>query len=74
MQKNQQNNWYINTKSTLGCKYIQLSMEDIAMSYFTNSFNPGSNENPEFYSYIINDHEQYACDSHTHMFHPLNLF
>ena len=50
----------------------QLSMEGISVEYFTSSFDPGKNEEKyEFHSYISEDNEQYACDSHAYMFHLL---
>ena len=50
-------------------------MEGIAVEYFTNSVDPGSNETkPEFHSYISDENEQDACDSHYHMVHLLKTF
>ena len=47
-------------------------MEDIAVEYFTTSVDIGNNEERyEFHSYISDDNEKYACDSHTHMVHLL---
>ena len=47
-------------------------MEGIAIEYFPNSIDPGSNEKKyEFHSYISDNNEQDACDSHDHMFHLL---
>ena len=47
-------------------------MEVIDVDCFTNPFYPGRNETKfEFHSYISDDIEQYACDSHIHM---INLF
>ena len=44
-------------------------MEVVAVEYFPNSVDPGSNEKSEFHSYISGDNEQYACDLHAHIFH-----
>ena len=44
-------------------------MEYISVEYFTNSIDPGSNENYEFCSYISDENEQDACDSHAHLFY-----
>ena len=49
-------------------------MEGISVEYFTNSIDPGSNENYEFHSYISDDNEQDSCDSHAHMFHLIKNF
>ena len=47
----------------------QLSMEGIAVEYFTSSFDPGKNKvKYEFYSCISDDNEQYECYSCAHMF------
>ena len=44
-------------------------MEGISVEYFTNSINPVSNDTKsEFHSYISDDNDQDACDSHDHMF------
>ena len=43
-------------------------MEGIAVEYFTNSIDTGNNGKiSEFNSYISDDKEQDACDSHAHM-------
>ena len=48
----------------------QSSMEVTAIEYFPSLFDPGNNEEKyEFHSYISDENEQYACDSHAHMFH-----
>ena len=48
-------------------------MEGIAVEYFPNSIDHGINENKsKFHSYISDYNEQYAYDSHTHVFHILN--
>ena len=45
-------------------------MEFIAIEYFPTSVDNGNNEEKyEFHSYISDDNEQDACDSHAHMFH-----
>ena len=45
-------------------------MEVIAVEYFPNSFDPCNNEEKsEFHSYIRDDNEQDACDSHAHLVH-----
>ena len=45
-------------------------MEDIAVEYFPTSVDIGNNEErSEYHSYISDDNEQYACDSHAHMVH-----
>ena len=45
-------------------------MEGIAVEYFPNSIDHGINENKsKFHSYISDYNEQYAYDSHTHVFH-----
>ena len=45
-------------------------MEGISVEYFTSSFDTGTNlEKSELHSYIIDENEQDACDSHAHMFH-----
>ena len=50
-------------------------MEVIAVEYSPSSINTGCNEEKyEFHSYISDDKEQYACDSHAHMFHLMFLF
>ena len=49
----------------------QSSMESISVEYFPSSIYLGRNEKNEFYSFISDDNEQYACDSHDHMFHLL---
>ena len=47
-------------------------MEGISVEYFTSSIDTGNNEEKyEFHSYISEDNEQYACDSHAYMFHLL---
>ena len=43
-------------------------MEGIAVDYFPNLIDPGSNEKTEFYSYISDDNEQDSCYSHSCMF------
>ena len=46
----------------------QLSMEGIAVAYFSNSVDPGRNETEsQFHSYTSDENEQYGCDSHAHM-------
>ena len=53
----------------------QLSMESIAVEYFPTSVDIGNNEEKsELYSYISDDNEQYACNSHAHMVHLLKIF
>ena len=50
-------------------------MEGIAFEYVTSSIDPGnSKEKSELNSYINDDNEQDACDSHAHMFHLLKTF
>ena len=45
-------------------------MEVIAVKYFPNFVDTGINEKKsEFHSYIGDDNEQGACDSHARMFH-----
>ena len=45
-------------------------MDVIAGVYSTSSFDTGNNkEKSESQSYIGDDNEQYACDSHAHMFY-----
>ena len=44
-------------------------MEGIAVEYFPNSIDTGSNEKSEFHSYISDDCEWNACVLHSHMFH-----
>ena len=47
-------------------------MEGIAVEYFTNSIDTGNNGKiSEFNSYISDDKEQDACDSHAHMLYIL---
>ena len=46
-------------------------MEGIAVEYFTNSIDTGSNKKSKFHSYISDDKKN-ACDSHSHIFHLLN--
>ena len=49
-------------------------MEGIAVEYFPNSVDTGKNEiKSEFHSYIIDDNEQDACDSHSRMFFVFSL-
>ena len=49
-------------------------MEDIAVEYFPTSIDTGKNEEKsEFHSYIRDDNEQDACDSHAHMVHLLKI-
>ena len=54
----------------------QLSMEGIAVEYFPTSIdNVNNKEKSEFHSYISDNHEQDACNSHAHMVHLLkNIF
>ena len=48
----------------------QLSMEGIAVEYFSTSVNIGNKEEKyELHSYISDDNEQDECDLHAHMFH-----
>ena len=50
-------------------------MEGIAVEYFSRSFDPGKNEeNSEFHSYLSDDNEHDAGDSHAHMFNILKHF
>ena len=43
-------------------------MEGIAVEYFPSSFDIGNNIGKyEFHSYISDENEQDACDSHAHM-------
>ena len=50
-------------------------MEGIAVEYFPTSIDTGKNEEKyEFHSYISDDDEQDACDSHAHMVHLLQTF
>ena len=45
-------------------------MEVIAVEYFPTYIDTGKNEEKsELHSYISDDNEQYACDSHAHMVH-----
>ena len=45
-------------------------MEDIAVEYFPTSVDIGNNEErSEYHSYISDDNERDACDSHAHMVH-----
>ena len=48
-------------------------MEGIALEFFPNTDKIRSNEpKPEFYLYISDDNEQYACNFHDYMFHWFN--
>ena len=49
-------------------------MEGIAVEYFLTSIDTGNNEKKELHSYVSDDNEQDACDSHAHMVHILNIF
>ena len=50
-------------------------MEGIAGEYFPTSVDNGNNEEKsEFNSYISDDNEQDACNSHAHMVHLLKIF
>ena len=51
-------------------------MEGISVEYFPTYIGTGNNEEKsEFHSFISDNNEQYACDSHAHMLHPLkNIF
>ena len=50
-------------------------MESIAVEYLPTSIDTGNNEETsEFHSYISDDNEQNACDSHAHMVHILKTF
>ena len=50
-------------------------MEGIAVEYCPTSVDIGNNEEKsEFHSYISDENEKYACDSHAHMVHLLNFF
>ena len=50
-------------------------MEGIDVEYFPNLIDPDNSVGKsEFHSYIIDDNEQYACNSHAHMFHPLKIY
>ena len=43
--------------------------------YLPLTIDPGNNkEKSEFHSYITDNNEQYACDSHAHMFHIFKTF
>ena len=45
-------------------------MERITVEYFPNSVDTGRNiTKSEFNSYLSNENEKYACDSHAHMIH-----
>ena len=45
-------------------------MEVIAVEYLPSSFDTVKNkEKSEFHSYISDDNEQDACDSHAHLVH-----
>ena len=47
-------------------------MEGISGEYFPTSVDNGNNEEIfGFHSYINDDNEQYAWNSHAHMIHPL---
>ena len=50
-------------------------MEGIAVQYLPISIDPSNNkEKPEFHSYISNENEQDACNSHANIFHILFFF
>ena len=50
-------------------------MEGIDVEYFPNSVDNENNEEKyEFHSYISDDNEQDACESHAHMVNLLNVF
>ena len=50
-------------------------MEGIAVEYFPTSLDIGNNgEKYEFHSYISDENEQDARDSHSHMVHLLIFF
>ena len=50
-------------------------MEGSAVEYFPTSVDIGNNEEKyEFHSYISDENEQDACDSHYHMVHLLKTF
>ena len=42
-------------------------MEGIAVEYFSNSVDPGSNKKIKFHSYISDESEQDVCDSHANI-------
>ena len=49
-------------------------MEGIAVEYYPTSIGTGNNEETsEFHSYISDDNEQDACDSHYHMVRLLKI-
>ena len=53
----------------------QLSMEGTTVEYFPTYIDTGNNEEKyEFHSYISDDNEQDACDSHARMVHLLKTF
>ena len=48
-------------------------MEGIAVEYFPASVDISNNEEKsELHSYISDENEEFACDSHAHMVHILN--
>ena len=50
-------------------------MEGIDVEYFQNSIDIGNNEEKyEFHSYISDENEQDACDSHARMVYLLKTF
>ena len=54
---------------------MQWSMEKIAIDYFPNPFDPGSKETKYgFHSYISDENEQYACDSHDYTVYLLKIY
>ena len=44
-------------------------MEGVAVEYLTSSIDPGKKVKSEFHSYISDENEKYARDSHAHMLH-----
>ena len=50
-------------------------MEGIAVDFFPNSIDPGSNEKKsEFHSHVSDDNDQYPCDSHAYIFHTFKTY
>ena len=50
-------------------------MEGIAVEYFPTYIDTGINEGKyDLHSYVSDDNEKYACDSHAHMVYLLKIF
>ena len=71
MQKRSAKNWYIKSRLNIGVEIDNYQLKVLLLDIFQHQLIQEEMKKSEFHSYISDDNEQDACDSHDHIFHLL---